>query len=148
MVDHFSPTNLLAIGLATASLLAVLVRLVLTFGDNVQMLRVSQEEALTDPLTGLFNRRKLTLDLARDLEATTDDGRFALALFDLDGFKQYNDTFGHPAGDALLMRLGRKLAGQSASGPAPTAWAETSSACWPSSVRTAGSGWSTTPPLR
>jgi diguanylate cyclase (GGDEF)-like protein len=33
-----------------------------------------------------------------------------LALFDLDGFKHYNDTFGHPAGDALLVRLGRSLA--------------------------------------
>ena len=33
-----------------------------------------------------------------------------LALFDLDGFKHYNDTFGHPAGDALLERLGRNLA--------------------------------------
>ena len=33
-----------------------------------------------------------------------------LALFDLDGFKHYNDTFGHPAGDALLERLGGNLA--------------------------------------
>src|SRR5256885_7478789 len=38
-----------------------------------------------------------------------DGGSHVLVLFDLDGFKGYNDTFGHPAGDALLARLGRAL---------------------------------------
>ena len=53
-----------------------------------------------------------------------------LALFDLDGFKHYNDTFGHPAGDALLARLGSRLARRRRRrGDAPTAWAATSSAC-------------------
>src|SRR5204863_812891 len=43
--------------------------------------------------------------------ARANDGeQTLLALFDLDGFKQYNDTFGHPAGDALVDRLGRRLA--------------------------------------
>ena len=42
---------------------------------------------------------------AEKIEATL------LMIFDLDGFKGYNDTFGHPAGDALLSRLGEKLAG-------------------------------------
>ena len=109
VVDHFAAINLLALGLAVAALLAVLARLVLTFGDNVRMLRASRQEALTDPLTGLANRRSLTLDLARDLELASGESGFVLALFDLDGFKQYNDTFGHPAGDALLVRLGHKL---------------------------------------
>jgi diguanylate cyclase (GGDEF)-like protein len=44
-----------------------------------------------------------------DLEAVMDDKDAALALFDLDGFKAYNDTFGHVAGDVLLTRLGHKL---------------------------------------
>ena len=57
---------------------------------------------LTDPLTGLGNRRQLM----GDIERLIDEGRpAALAIFDLDGFKEYNDRFGHPAGDALLVRL-------------------------------------------
>jgi diguanylate cyclase (GGDEF)-like protein len=57
---------------------------------------------LTDALTGLGNRRQLMGDVERLLQ----EGRpSALAIFDLDGFKEYNDRFGHPAGDALLVRL-------------------------------------------
>jgi diguanylate cyclase (GGDEF)-like protein len=59
-----------------------------------------------DALTGLANRRKLDEDLARACAS----GRGAIfALFDLNGFKPYNDTFGHAAGDALLARLGASL---------------------------------------
>src|SRR5215217_416883 len=101
----FAHLNALAIGLAAASLLAVMVRLTLTFRENVSMLRASRDEALTDALTSLGNRRALT----RELEHI-EDTRTVLALFDLDGFKHYNDTFGHPAGDALLVRLGSNLA--------------------------------------
>jgi diguanylate cyclase (GGDEF)-like protein len=62
---------------------------------------------LTDALTGLGNRRQLMGDVQRVL----DEGRpAALAIFDLDGFKEYNDHFGHPAGDALLVRLTSVLA--------------------------------------
>jgi diguanylate cyclase (GGDEF)-like protein len=60
-------------------------------------------DARTDALTGLGNRRALLEEL---------DGRadgFALALADLNGFKHYNDSFGHTAGDALLRRLAEKL---------------------------------------
>jgi len=63
--------------------------------------------ALTDPLTGLANRRALLQDL--DGAVAGDGDPTALVLFDLDGFKSYNDTFGHPAGDALLARLGGRL---------------------------------------
>jgi two-component system, cell cycle response regulator len=63
---------------------------------------------MTDSLTGLGNRRRLSEDLAKAFEAGAQ-GPSLLLLFDLDGFKDYNDTFGHPAGDALLARLGRKL---------------------------------------
>ena len=90
-----------------------MVRLTLTFRENVAMLRTSRDEALTDALTALGNRRALTRDLdellPEDDEAETAEP-LVLALFDLDGFKHYNDTFGHPAGDALLVRLGGNLA--------------------------------------
>jgi two-component system cell cycle response regulator len=102
--------NLLAVGLAAASLLAVMGRTVVVFDENVAMLHSSRDEALTDALTGLGNRRALTRTLDERLAALTPDRPLVLALFDLDGFKHYNDTFGHPAGDALLVRLGRSLA--------------------------------------
>mgnify|MGYP001161694033 CR=1 FL=1 len=117
VVGSFGNLNLLAIALATASLTAVMARLLLTHRENLQMLRVSRTEALTDALTGLGNRRALSLDLEEALDADDEQRRGAavLALFDLDGFKHYNDSFGHPSGDALLQRLGESL-GQAVEG--------------------------------
>ncbi len=107
--DHFHRVTMLALALAGACLLAVLLRLAITFAQNLGMLRASREEATTDVLTGLANRRRLDRHLAEAL--TTPDGADRLlVLFDLNGFKLYNDTFGHPAGDALLTRLGGHLA--------------------------------------
>jgi two-component system, cell cycle response regulator len=102
--------NPVAVGLAGASLLAVMARATVTFGENVVMLRTSRDEALTDALTGLGNRRALGRTLDARLPAATAERPLVLVLFDLDGFKQYNDTFGHPAGDTLLVRLGGNLA--------------------------------------
>ena len=80
--------------------------------ENERLLAASQVEALTDALTGLANRRALVSDLTvlfgTDQESSSPP--HLLGLFDLDGFKQFNDTFGHPAGDALLARLGHRLA--------------------------------------
>ncbi len=75
-----------------------------------------RDQVLTDPLTQLGNRRKLTIDL--DQRLTRPDAPELLLLFDLDGFKTYNDTFGHVAGDALLARLARKFANSLPSGAA------------------------------
>jgi diguanylate cyclase (GGDEF)-like protein len=106
--DHFVEVNLLALGLAATALLALLARLAITFDQNLRMLRASRREALTDGLTGLRNRRALMADLERAL-ATSQRRPMALGVYDLDGFKQYNDAFGHPAGDELLVRLGAGL---------------------------------------
>jgi diguanylate cyclase (GGDEF)-like protein len=66
--------------------------------------------ANTDVLTGLYNRRRLVADLDSELGRGTGAEPALLILCDLNGFKTYNDTFGHPAGDALLARLGGALA--------------------------------------
>ena len=109
VVDHFVYMNPLALGLAAASLLVILVRLYLTVRENTSLLARSRQDAATDPLTGLGNRRHLSGDLAAELGALDSARPLMLTLFDLDGFKLYNDTFGQVAGDQLLARLGTRL---------------------------------------
>ena len=104
----FDRPTLPPVVLAAGTVLAVIVRLLLTFRDHQEMLAHSQGEASTDPLTGLGNRRALAAALARRLERAAPTPTL-LALFDLDGFKAYNDSFGHAAGDALLTRLAAGL---------------------------------------
>lgn len=104
------PVHAITLILASATIVLVLARTALSFWENGQLLATSRHEALTDSLTGLGNRRKLLEDLAAEIEAAREGAPRVLVLFDLNGFKTYNDTFGHPAGDALLSRLGDKLA--------------------------------------
>jgi diguanylate cyclase (GGDEF)-like protein len=68
-----------------------------------------REQALQDPLTGLLNRRALDERYARARRA--GDAAPALVLFDLDHFKRVNDTYGHPAGDAVLRDFAQVLRG-------------------------------------
>jgi diguanylate cyclase (GGDEF)-like protein len=105
--DHFVRINTLAMALASATIVAVIVRAVLTFRERVRLLDTSREEALTDALTGLGNRRRFMLEL--DAALADDAAPIALVVFDLDGFKAYNDSFGHSAGDALLARVAGRL---------------------------------------
>jgi GGDEF domain-containing protein len=100
----------LALVFASVTIALVLVRTTLTFWENSRLLETSRREALTDSLTALANRRKLLVDLEAEIESASDSEPRTLVLFDLNGFKTYNDTFGHPAGDALLARLAGKLA--------------------------------------
>ena len=107
--DHFHQLNLLSLVLASGAVLAVIVRMCVTFHERMKLLAQVREESLTDALTGLRNRRCFMLELQESLREGDQSEPFVLALFDLDGFKNYNDSFGHLAGDALLKRLSVKL---------------------------------------
>ncbi len=66
--------------------------------------------AMTDPLTGLHNRRYALPHLARIADRAAGAGRqFAVMVLDLDRFKSVNDTYGHPAGDSVLVEIAGRL---------------------------------------
>ena len=66
-------------------------------------------QALTDPLTGLPNRRGLTAALDAALPQCSNESLLAVYMLDLDGFKQVNDQYGHDVGDELLMQVAQRL---------------------------------------
>jgi diguanylate cyclase (GGDEF)-like protein len=102
-------TLLGGVGPMPVGMLAVALVLVVIGGIGLRAQKRELEVAAeTDALTGLGNRRALLADLERRLARAAADPA-ALMLFDLNGFKGYNDTYGHPAGDALLSRLGAAL---------------------------------------
>jgi diguanylate cyclase (GGDEF)-like protein len=83
-------------------------------GEQQTLQRQLAHRALHDPLTGLANRSKLTEALDRTLAdaaaPATAEQPFALLLLDLDGFKDVNDTHGHPVGDELLVAVAGRFA--------------------------------------
>lgn len=62
-----------------------------------------------DPLTGLFNRRKLLEILEDQVHQAKRNGKSFLMIFDVDNFKRVNDTHGHPAGDLVLREIGQRI---------------------------------------
>ena len=109
VVGQFLSVGFAAVTLAAATLVALIARAAVSFKESLQMFADARIEAQTDSLTGLGNRRKLMTDLRRELQLASVASPRVLVLFDLDGFKRYNDTYGHPAGDVLLARLGANL---------------------------------------
>ncbi|HWV84818.1 MAG TPA: diguanylate cyclase [Capillimicrobium sp.] len=104
--DHFVGLPAVSVLLAAAAAVGLLARLALVSALNRRMLAASEHDARTDALTGLANRRELVRALEWSRERRWP---MTLALYDLDGFKVYNDRFGHPAGDVLLCRLAERL---------------------------------------
>lgn len=73
-------------------------------------IRMLQEYSLRDELSGLYNRREFDLQLAHEINrCQRQNGTFSLALFDLDKFKQINDTYGHRFGDVVIRRFSEIL---------------------------------------
>ena len=103
---HISPAS---VALATTTIVAGLVRAAITFRD-VQVLSVSREQARTDELTGLGNRRRFYEVLAQRIDTLPAGQSTAVLLLDLDRFKEVNDALGHSIGDVLLRNVGTRLA--------------------------------------
>jgi diguanylate cyclase (GGDEF)-like protein len=107
--DHFNRLPGAAIWISVTTLAVVVLRLWLSSRENTLLLEKVRTESVTDALTGLPNRRALLADLGEELLEPSAEPAL-LVIFDLDGFKAYNDSFGHPAGDKLLRRMGGSLA--------------------------------------
>ena len=76
--------------------------------ESVRLHRV----AVTDPLTGVYNREFLTQRLPQEIEAAVDRDRpLSIAMVDVDRFKLVNDDYGHSVGDAVLTEIARRLRG-------------------------------------
>ncbi len=106
-VRHVNP---LGLSLAALALVFVILRAGWTYRENLLLLAITRREAVTDALTGLGNRRLMTTDLDHVMAEVNGSRPAILIMFDLNGFKLYNDHFGHLAGDTLLAHLGRRLA--------------------------------------
>jgi two-component system, cell cycle response regulator len=103
-MQYFSSASALTTVLWTATMLAVIARLAMSVRENKRLL----EQVRTDYLTGLGNQGRLQMDLPALCERAAT-APATVVLLDLNGFKRYNDTFGHPEGDEMLARLGARL---------------------------------------
>lgn len=78
--------------------------------ENISLKIESRHQSFIDPLTKLWNRRRLYLLIDKMIELSKRSGDpFSLILLDIDHFKKFNDTHGHNAGDTLLVRLAELL---------------------------------------
>jgi diguanylate cyclase (GGDEF)-like protein len=106
---NMADINLAALACASATVVAALLRLALSFRE-LRALAESRRQATTDELTGLPNRRYFYERLREELATAQAQGSpLTLLVADLDGFKELNDTLGHQAGDLLLQQIGPRL---------------------------------------
>ena len=78
--------------------------------ENAKLHNLVKEQALTDPLTGLANRRAFELRLEEEIRRSNRYNHpFSIIMMDLNGFKRVNDTYGHPVGDQTLVDIGKGI---------------------------------------
>jgi diguanylate cyclase len=114
VVSALGDVNDVAVGLATATLVVVGIRLAVSVRSLRTLTLRHEQHSVTDFLTGLGNRRYLFHVLnAFFAEAQTSgsERRLAFLFIDLNRFKEINDSFGHPAGDDILRHMGERFSG-------------------------------------
>ena len=110
-VLHLAPrSGGLAIEEGDEALAATLAEDVALSLSNFRLRRLLETQAARDPLSGLFNRRYMERAVDRELRYSARHGRpFSFVLLDIDHFKDFNDTQGHDAADAVVRELARFL---------------------------------------
>ena len=113
-LQYLHSSSALTTILWSVTMLAVIGRLAVSLRENQRLL----DQVRTDPLTGLGSQARWQMELER--RERSPSAPLTVVLLDLNGFKRYNDTFGHPAGDKMLGMLGKRL--QAAVEPEATAY--------------------------
>lgn len=108
--DHLERLRLLSISGVFLSFLLMAYFISSFYRTNRHAFERIEELSVTDALTGLYNRRQFYVIIARELQRFHRDGKsLALAILDIDHFKEYNDEYGHQAGDDVLQQVAHSM---------------------------------------